>query len=43
MIVFACAFVGINAVVEIIASTVVTGAIGTALFKTRIISTSDEK
>ena len=42
VIVFACAFVGINAVVEMIASTVVTGAIGTALFKTRIISTSDE-
>lgn len=39
IIVFACAFVGINAVVEMIAATIVTGAIGTALFKTHIIST----
>lgn len=42
IIVFACAFVGVNAVVEMIASTIVTGAVGTALFKTRIISTSNK-
>ena len=38
IIVFVCAFVGINAVVEMIASTIITGAIGTALFKARVIS-----
>lgn len=37
IILFACAFVGVNAVVEMIVSTIVTGAVGTALFKTRII------
>lgn len=42
VIVFACAFVGVNAVVEIIASTLVTGAVGTALFKAHIISVSKE-
>lgn len=42
IILFACAFVGLNAVVEMIASTIVTGAVGTALFKTRIISTTVE-
>lgn len=39
IIVFICAFVGINAVVEMIVATIVTGAIGTALFKARVIST----
>ncbi len=42
IILFACAFVGVNAVVEMIVSTIVTGAVGTALFKTRIISTTVE-
>lgn len=37
IILFACAFVGVNAVVEMIVSTIVTGAVGTALFKTRLI------
>lgn len=37
MIVFMCMFVGVNAVVEMIAATVVTGAIGAALSKTRVI------
>lgn len=42
IILFACAFVGVNAVVEMIVSTIVTSAVGTALFKTRIISTTVE-
>lgn len=37
IIVFICAFVGINAVVEMLASTAVTGAVGSALFKARLI------
>ncbi len=37
VIVFICSFVGINAVFEMIASTVVTGAVGTALKKARLI------
>lgn len=38
IILFICSFVGINAVFEMIASTVITGAVGTALFKARVIS-----
>ena len=37
VIVFICTFVGVNAVLEMIASTVITGAIGTALKKSRLI------
>ncbi len=37
IIVFMCMFVGINAIVEMIAATIVTGAVGTALAKTHII------
>lgn len=37
IIIFICSFVGINAVFEMIASTVVTGAVGTALFKAKLI------
>lgn len=37
IIVFACMFVGINAVVEMVVSTIVTGAVGTTLFKAHII------
>ena len=37
VIVFICSFVGINAVFEMLASTVITGAVGTALFKARLI------
>lgn len=37
IIAFMCAFVGINAVFEMIASTIVTGAVGTALIKARLI------
>lgn len=38
IIVFVCAFVGINAVVEMLAATIVTSAIGVALYKSRVIS-----
>lgn len=37
IIVFICAFVGINAVVEMVSASIVTGAIGTALYKSRFI------
>lgn len=37
IIVFICAFVGINAVFEMIASTLITGAVGTALYKAKAI------
>ena len=37
IIVFVCAFVGVNAVCEMVASTIVTGLVGTALFKARVI------
>lgn len=33
-----CAFVGVNAILEIIASTVVTGAVGSALYKSKLVS-----
>lgn len=38
VIVFICSFVGINAVFEMIASTVITGFVGFALYKARLIS-----
>ena len=37
VIVFICTFVGINAVFEMVASTLITGAVGTALKKARLI------
>lgn len=37
IIAFICAFVGINAIFEMLASTVITGAIGSALIKARLI------
>ena len=37
IIIFICSFVGINAVFEILASTVITGAIGSALYKSKVI------
>ena len=39
IILFVCTFVGINAVFEMIASTVITGLVGFALFKAKIITT----
>lgn len=38
ILVFICSFVGINAVFEMIASTILTGAIGTALLKAKLIA-----
>ena len=37
LIAFICAFVGINAVFEMLASTIITGAVGNALYKTKAI------
>lgn len=37
IIVFICAFVGINAVFEMIASTLITGAVGSALYRAKVI------
>ncbi len=37
ILVFICAFVGINAVFEMLASTVITGSIGSILYKSKII------
>lgn len=41
VIVFICSFVGINAVFEILASTIITSAIGRAVFKLNLIHTSE--
>ena len=37
VILFICTFVGINAVCEMAASTLITGAVGSALYKARLI------
>jgi len=37
VIVFICTFVGVNAVCEMISSTIITGAVGTALFKAGVL------
>lgn len=37
IIVFICTFVGINAIFEMIAATLLTGAVGTALFKAKVV------
>ena len=38
ILLFICAFVGVNAVVEMIASTVISGAVGTALYKSHVLN-----
>ena len=43
IIVFICTFVGINAVVEMIASTVITGFVGAGLFKAKVIGSYMKK
>ena len=43
VIVFICTFVGINAVCEMAASTILTGAVGAALHKAKLIPTSQVK
>ena len=37
LLAFVCAFVGINAVFEMLASTLISGAIGSALYKAKAI------
>ncbi len=41
IIIFICSFVGINAVFEMVASTIITGAVGTALFKAKLIENNN--
>ena len=43
VIVFVCAFVGVNAVVEMIVSTLVTGGVSAALYKARLLPLSPAK
>ena len=43
VLVFICAFVGINAVVEMIASTIVTGVVGAALYKAKTLPLSEQR
>ena len=43
ILVFCCAFVGINAVCEMAASTILTGLIGSALYKARIVEPARKK
>ena len=38
VIVFICAFVGVNAVVEMVVATLITGAVGSALFRAKVLS-----
>lgn len=38
VIVFICAFVGVNAVVEMAVATLITGAVGSALFRAKVLS-----
>lgn len=42
VIVFICTFVGINAVCEMISATIITGAVGFALYKARLIPASKQ-
>jgi len=43
IILFVCTFVGINAVFEMIASTIITGLVGFALFKAKIITAHQKR
>ena len=38
IIVFICSFVGVNAVVEMVVATLITGAVGSALFRAKVLS-----
>lgn len=42
IVLFVCTFVGINAVFEMLASTIVTGAVGTALYKAHFVPTLEK-
>ena len=43
VIVFICTFVGVNAVCEMLSATVVTGAVGAALYKARLLPGAEKK
>lgn len=43
ILVFICAFVGVNAVVEMLASTLITGAVGSALYHAKILPLENDK
>ena len=43
VLVFIVTFVGVNALVEMLASTLITAAVGTALFKAHLIPTQQNK
>lgn len=43
VLVFICAFVGVNAICEMLAATLVTGAVGTALIKSKLVPSADIK
>lgn len=43
IVLFVCSFVGINAVFEMLASTIITGAVGTALYKARLVPALETK
>ncbi len=43
LILFICTFVGINAVCEMISATVITGAVGAALYKARLLPGAEKK
>lgn len=43
VILFVCSFVGINAVFEMLASTIITGAVGSALYKARLVPALETK
>ena len=43
VILFICTFVGINAVCEMLTATVITGAVGAALYKARLLPETEKK
>ena len=43
VIVFICTFVGVNAICEMLSATIVTGAVGTALYKARLLPGAEKK
>lgn len=43
VLVFICTFVGINAAAEMLASTIITGAVGSVLIKARLIPAAPPK
>ncbi len=43
VIVFICTFVGVNAICEMLSATIVTGAVGAALYKARLLPGAEKK